>query len=120
MTSIYFDLDGTLTDPKLGITRSIQYALRKLDRRVPPEDELMWCIGPPLRDSLKKLLGTDDLAVRRWRSIESDLPTSVYSRMKSTLVSKTHCLCSRSQTGACSLRPANPLSTPSALSITSN
>jgi phosphoglycolate phosphatase len=38
------------------------HALRKLDRRVPPEDELTWCIGPPLRDSLKKLLGTDDLA----------------------------------------------------------
>ncbi len=62
MTTIYFDLDGTLTDPKLGITRSIQYALGKLDRAVPPEDELTWCIGPPLRASLKKLLGADDLA----------------------------------------------------------
>jgi phosphoglycolate phosphatase len=62
MTAIYFDLDGTLTNPKLGITRSIQYALSKLDRAAPPEDELTWCIGPPLRASLKKLLGTDDLA----------------------------------------------------------
>jgi phosphoglycolate phosphatase len=62
MTTIYFDLDGTLTDPKLGITRSIQYALSKLDRLAPPEDELTWCIGPPLRASFKKLLGTDDLA----------------------------------------------------------
>ncbi len=62
MTTIYFDLDGTLTDPKLGITRSIQYALRKLDRRAPPKDELVWCIGSPLRASLKKLLGADDLA----------------------------------------------------------
>jgi phosphoglycolate phosphatase-like HAD superfamily hydrolase len=62
MTTIYFDLDGTLTDPKLGITRSIRYALGKLNRRPPPEDELTWCIGPPLRASLKKLLGTDDLA----------------------------------------------------------
>jgi phosphoglycolate phosphatase len=62
MTTIYFDLDGTLTDPKLGITRSIQYALSKLDRPPPPEDELTWCIGPPLRASLKKLLGNDDLA----------------------------------------------------------
>jgi phosphoglycolate phosphatase len=64
MTTIYFDLDGTLTDPKLGITRSIQYALSKLDRPPPPEDELTWCIGPPLRASLKKLLGTDDLAAK--------------------------------------------------------
>jgi phosphoglycolate phosphatase len=62
MTAIFFDLDGTLTDPKLGITRSIQYALGKLDRAIPPEHELTWCIGPPLRASLKKLLGTDDLA----------------------------------------------------------
>jgi len=28
MPAIYFDLDGTLTDPKIGITRSIQYALQ--------------------------------------------------------------------------------------------
>jgi phosphoglycolate phosphatase len=62
VNAIYFDLDGTLTDPKPGITRSIQYALRKLDRDVPTEDELTWCIGPPLHASLKKLLGTDDLA----------------------------------------------------------
>ena len=64
MTAIYFDLDGTLTDPKPGITRSIQYALTRLDRAAPTEDELTWCIGPPLRASLKKLLGTDDLADR--------------------------------------------------------
>jgi phosphoglycolate phosphatase len=62
--AIYFDLDGTLTDPKPGITRSIQFALRKLDRPVPSEDELTWCIGPPLHASLKKLLGTDELADR--------------------------------------------------------
>jgi phosphoglycolate phosphatase len=62
MTAIYFDLDGTLTDPKPGITRSIQYALGKLGCAVPPEDELTWCIGPPLRASLKKLVGTEDLA----------------------------------------------------------
>jgi phosphoglycolate phosphatase len=62
MATIFFDLDGTLTDPKPGITRSIQYALDKLDCAVPPEDELTWCIGPPLRASLKKLVGSDDLA----------------------------------------------------------
>jgi phosphoglycolate phosphatase len=62
MNTIYFDLDGTLTDPKPGITRSIQYALGKLDRAVPTEDELTWCIGPPLRASLKQLVGTDELA----------------------------------------------------------
>jgi phosphoglycolate phosphatase len=62
MTAIFFDLDGTLIDPKAGITRSIQYALHKLGLPCPPVDELTWCIGPPLLGSLKKLLGRDDLA----------------------------------------------------------
>ncbi|MDA9409193.1 MULTISPECIES: HAD family hydrolase [unclassified Bradyrhizobium] len=62
MQTIYFDLDGTLTDPKPGITGSIQYALKKLGQAVPSQDELTWCIGPPLHASLKKLTGTDALA----------------------------------------------------------
>jgi phosphoglycolate phosphatase len=64
MRTIYFDLDGTLTDPKPGITGSIQYALKKLGETVPSQDELTWCIGPPLHASLKALTGTDALADR--------------------------------------------------------
>ena len=64
MRTIYFDLDGTLTDPKPGITGSIQYALKKLGQPVPSQDELTWCIGPPLHASLKRLVGTDELADR--------------------------------------------------------
>jgi phosphoglycolate phosphatase len=65
MDAIYFDLDGTLTDPKPGITRSIQYALQKLDHpTIPTEDELTWCIGPPLRASFVRLLGGEDDADR--------------------------------------------------------
>src|SRR4051794_25589898 len=61
--SIYFDLDGTLTDPKIGITRCIRYALDELGHPPSPsEDELTWCIGPPLLPSLKTLLGNDHLA----------------------------------------------------------
>jgi phosphoglycolate phosphatase len=77
MDAIYFDLDGTLTDPKPGITRSIQYALRKLDHHtIPTEDELTWCIGPPLRASLVKILGTAetaDRAVSLYRERFSDI-----------------------------------------------
>jgi len=57
---LFFDLDGTLTDPFVGITRCIQHALRLLDREAPPADELRWCIGPPLRSSFLSLLGTTD------------------------------------------------------------
>ncbi|MFI5314762.1 MAG: HAD family hydrolase [Myxococcota bacterium] len=50
---VLFDLDGTLTDPKLGITRSIQYALRKRGRPVPDADSLESLIGPPLEESFR-------------------------------------------------------------------
>lgn len=65
LDAVYFDLDGTLTDPKPGITRSIRYALQRLDHpTIPTEDELTWCIGPPLRASFVKLLGGEDHADR--------------------------------------------------------
>jgi len=64
MNHIFFDLDGTLTDPKPGITGSIQYALQKLDLPVPSQDDLTWCIGPPLRASFVTLLGGETLADR--------------------------------------------------------
>jgi phosphoglycolate phosphatase len=63
-SAIFFDLDGTLTDPKIGITRSIQYALERLDKPVPTTDELTWCIGPPLLDSFAELTGDATLAPR--------------------------------------------------------
>ena len=62
MKSVFLDLDGTLTDPKPGITRSIQYALTGLGREAPSEDDLTWCIGPPLIGSFEKLLGDRALA----------------------------------------------------------
>jgi phosphoglycolate phosphatase len=75
MDAIFFDLDGTLTDPKLGITASIQYALQKLDLPVPSQDDLTWCIGPPLRASFVKMLGEAraDLAVSLYRERFGDV-----------------------------------------------
>ena len=76
MDAIFFDLDGTLTDPKPGITRSIQYALQRLDHpTIPTEDELTWCIGPPLRASFVTMLGDHvaDQAVVLYRERFSDV-----------------------------------------------
>lgn len=61
-TAIFFDLDGTLTDPRIGITGCLQYALEKLGRPVPGRDELEWCIGPPLHESFVALVGADAAA----------------------------------------------------------
>ncbi len=48
---ILFDLDGTLTDPKVGITTCVQYGLQSLGIEVPNLDLLEPFIGPPLKDS---------------------------------------------------------------------
>ena len=50
---ILFDLDGTLTDPKTGITRSVRYALDKFGLQVDLED-LVPFIGPPLHESFQE------------------------------------------------------------------
>lgn len=63
MAAILFDLDGTLTDPKVGITTCIQYAMSELGHQPPITDELLWCIGPPLSLSFAKLLQIEDQAV---------------------------------------------------------
>lgn len=61
--TLLFDLDGTLTDPKVGITESIRYALAKMERPYPPDASLDWCIGPPLQETFATLLQTDDPAL---------------------------------------------------------
>lgn len=62
LTTVLFDLDGTLTDPKEGITRCIQHALVQLGAEPPPAEQLEWCIGPPLKESFAKILNTIDPA----------------------------------------------------------
>ena len=57
LEAICVDLDGTLTDPKIGITGCIRYALDKLDLPSPPADDLTWCIGPPLHQSFLEITG---------------------------------------------------------------
>ena len=61
--TLLFDLDGTLTDNYHGISRSLLHALTTLGVRRVSDAELRHCIGPPLRVTLARLLGTDDPAV---------------------------------------------------------
>ncbi|WP_295902780.1 HAD family hydrolase [uncultured Alistipes sp.] len=57
---LFFDLDGTLTDPMQGITRSVRYALRHFGIEVADLRELTPFIGPPLADSFKERYGMTD------------------------------------------------------------
>ncbi len=58
--NILFDLDGTLTDPKQGITKSVQYALAKFGIQVDNLDTLDPFIGPPLLDSFMAFYDFDE------------------------------------------------------------
>ncbi len=54
---ILFDLDGTLTDPKLGITKSVEYSLNNFGITVESLEDLTRFIGPPLYDSFSRYYG---------------------------------------------------------------
>ena len=72
------DLDGTLTDPRVGMVASIKHALSKLGYSCPADHELQRYIGPPLQDSFAVLLNTTDSerinsAIRLYRERYSDI-----------------------------------------------
>ena len=67
---LFFDLDGTVTDSKTGIIRSVQHALAHFNVSR-ADDDLLYFIGPPLRDSFGKIFEGDtakaELAVQKYR-----------------------------------------------------
>lgn len=75
-TYILFDLDGTLTDPGMGITNSVAYALAHFGITVTDRTQLYRFIGPPLMDSFMEYYGfTEEQAteaVRVYREYFAD------------------------------------------------
>lgn len=57
MKYAFFDLDGTLTDPGIGITNSVAYAIEKMGDAAPPREDLYVYIGPPLVDMFQEKQG---------------------------------------------------------------
>jgi phosphoglycolate phosphatase len=62
---ILFDLDGTLSDPKVGITKSVQYALQKMNFVEPEIDKLECFIGPPLQVSFAEYYNFDEVQTQK-------------------------------------------------------
>jgi phosphoglycolate phosphatase len=71
-THILFDLDGTLTNPRLGIGNSLKYALRQMQMDGYSDEILEKFVGPPLQDNFKNLFGMNErntaLAVEHFRT----------------------------------------------------
>lgn len=89
---LLFDLDGTLTDPKVGITTCVQYALKKFGIEEPDLDKLEGFIGPPLADSFQEFYGFDkeqtEIAISTFRERFSTIglfENEIYPGMKEML-----------------------------------
>ena len=96
--NILLDLDGTLTDPKVGITTSARYGLNKIGHPVAEHENLDWIIGPPLKASLAQILKvdvSDDLAeqallgYRERFAVTGLFENEVYPDVKATLAALT-------------------------------
>lgn len=89
---ILFDLDGTLTNPKEGITKCVQYALKYFNIDEPNLDNLTKFIGPPLHESFERFynFSKEDakLAVEKYRERFSTIglfENGVYDGIKELL-----------------------------------
>ena len=89
---ILFDLDGTLTDPKPGITGCVQYALHEMGIEEPDLDKLEVFIGPPLAESFMEFYGMErrlaDRAVEKYRerfAVTGIYENELYPGMKEML-----------------------------------
>ena len=75
-TTLLFDLDGTLTDPGTGITKSVQYSLEKFDIQVEDLKALHKFVGPPLGESFRRYFGFSEdqshLAIDYYREYFSE------------------------------------------------
>ncbi|QCT75461.1 HAD family hydrolase [Macrococcoides canis] len=74
--NILFDLDGTLTDPCIGITNSIIYSLQQMNIEAPDNSALIPFIGPPLHESYRTVYNLQDednaTAIKHYRTYFSD------------------------------------------------
>ena len=92
-TTLIFDLDGTLSDPALGVVRCINFALTSFDQPPRADHEITQHIGPPLEQILALLSDEDDSAyvsalAARYRERYSELgfrENTLYPEAKATL-----------------------------------
>ena len=91
---IFFDLDGTLTDPACGITNSFIHALKYFGIEIPSYETLCSFIGPPLPETFKNQFGFSDEkaaeGVKKYReyfSTKGLLENSVYPGIPELLIS---------------------------------
>ena len=82
LNAVLFDLDGTITNPEVGITSSFRYALEQVGHPAEPDADLRWIIGPSIleiveRHGLPVSLKDEIAAIYRGRLREIGLSQAV-------------------------------------------
>lgn len=84
MKAVAFDLDGCLIDSRDAILTSVRFALVEAGLPVPPDDELLWVIGPPIglgfAELLRRLGGDPARSGELTGSYRADYRTSMLER----------------------------------------
>jgi phosphoglycolate phosphatase len=77
---VLLDLDGTLTNPVEGITKSINYAMEKMNKPLVPDSLIPKFIGPPLRTGFMQNVGFTEAEAERALELyrERYMPTGLY------------------------------------------
>ena len=84
---LLFDLDGTLTDPKIGITTCVQYALHSFGIEEPDLDKLEPFIGPPYETVLwNSTVSPPNRQKNLWQNTESAFRIRDFLKMRSMTV----------------------------------
>ena len=90
--TVFFDLDGTLSDSAPGIINSIRYALEKAEYPPLTDEQLLSCVGPPLAAHLAYLVGVDmeegkrlQSLYREYYSVKGIYENSLYDGVKDML-----------------------------------
>lgn len=93
MQHLIFDLDGTISNPEVGILNGYKYTFPKVNLATPSDDVLKKLIGPPLRTVFETMYGLSstqaDYAIRSYRIYYNELggayENELYDGMKSLL-----------------------------------
>lgn len=98
MQHIIFDLDGTISNPEIGILNGYKYTFPKVDLPTPTDDVLRKLIGPPLRVVFEKMYGLSaeqaEFAIKTYRVYYNELggayENELYTGMKELLHALHH------------------------------
>ena len=96
MQHIIFDLDGTISNPEIGILNGYKYTFPKVDLPTPSDEVLRTLIGPPLRVVFEKMYGLSaeqtDFAIKTYRVYYNELGGAYENELYAGMTELLHAL----------------------------